>query len=255
MAQENVINVSYPKKRTPLKIKPLFIVIGIIAILLIIWAVFFRSSSKQDEKPQAEAEKQEESTSSAKPKEATSAANLSGEKVDTSDWYKFEDVEKTFSIKVPKGWFFDKTTKGTREQGKILGGVANFNFIEKEFDQKENFIVYFELDSIDPTTNLKNHATKISCLRATDIIPAEESCQNPSPPSSQKLIKVAEKESVWQEIHGVAGIGLEIYIPKSETEVIVVYSSGMVDKTNGEFKVKQEFVDIVEGMLTTFKLL
>ncbi len=254
MTDQKIINVAYPRKRNLPKINPLYIGIVIILVIGISWILFFRLQEKQELAPER-SEKQKEATPSAQPRESTPSAKQIEKKVGTSDWYEYKDVKETFSILVPKGWFFDKTLKGPRDRGKILGGVANFNIAEEEFDQKENFAVYFELDSKDPGISLKNHATKAACLRTTDIIPTEESCQNPSTPASQKEIKVGDKEAVWQEIHGLVGIGIEVYILKSETEVLVLYSAGMVDKTDGEFRVKQEFLDIGETMLSTFKFL
>ncbi len=254
MVEENVVNVSYPRKRKPPKIKPLFIVIGFIVIILIIWAVFFRSTSNQ-KGTQAESEKQEEATSSAEPKEATSSAETSSEDVDISNWYEYTDVKKTFSIKAPKGWFFDKTLKGPRGEGSIRGGVADFNFTKEDFDPKENSAVYFEFDSKDTGTTLKDHATKIACLRTADVASNDDSCQDPTKPESQKTLSVDSKEAVWQEIHGLTGIGIEVYIQKTDTEVLVIYSDGMVDKTSEGFSVNQEFVNIVEAMLPTFKFL
>lgn len=253
MAQQRFVNVSYPQKKKlqiP-KTNPAVVVVIIILVLGLAWFLFFRPEAT-DESTQ-ESEKQEEATPSAKPKEATPSGQSLDTKVDTSNWYEYKDVKETFSIKVPKGWFFDKTVKGLREQGKVLGGVADFDFTEKEFDPEGNFFVYFEQDSKEAQTSLADYATKIACIRSTDIVPQEEVCQNPSPPASQKTIKVADKNAIWQEIHGLEGIGIEVYVPKSETEIFVLYTAGKVDKTDGEFKVKQEFVDIVEGMLSTFK--
>ena len=254
MADQNVIDVRYPQKRKYPKIKPLFIVIGIVIIVLIVWAVFLRSTSNQEEN-QAESKKQEKATASSEPKEATSSSQEPSEDVDTSNWYEYTDVEKNFSIKAPKGWFFDKTLKGPREQGSILGGVADFNFTKKDFDPKENSAVYFELDSKDSGTTIKKHATKIACLRTNDIASTDESCTDSSSPESQKTTKIDNKGAIWQEIHGLAGIGIEVYIQKSDTEVLVIYSDGMVDKTSEGFKVNSEFVNIIEAMLSTFKFL
>jgi hypothetical protein len=254
MANENVVKVNFPKKRKPPKIKPLFLVVGIIVIILVVWAVFFRPASKQEE-TQPETDKQEEATASAEPKEATSSAETTSENVDTSNWYEYTDVEKTFSIKVPKGWFFDKTLKGPREQGSVLGGVANLDLTKKDFDPKKNSAVYFELDSKDSGITLQDHATKIACVRTNDVASTDESCQDPTEPESQKTMKVGSKEAIWQEIHGLAGLGIEVYIQKSNTEIFVVYSEGRVEKTNEGFKVNQELANIVEAMLPTFKFL
>lgn len=251
MPEQKVINVSYPQKRKPLKIKPLLIAIGIIIIIGVVWALFFRPQPKQEEETQAEAEKQEEATTSAKPKEATQSAKPLDKEVDTSDWYEYKDVKETFSILVPKGWFFDKTLKGPREQGNVLGGVADFNITEKDFDPKENSAIYFEKDIIQSDISLKKYAARIACIRTNG-----GNCENPNLPDSQKSIKVAEKDSIWQEIHSDdEGVGIEVYVLKSEADVFVIYSVGMVDKIAEGFKIKQEFVDTIEGMLSTLKFL
>ena len=81
-----------------------------------------------------------------------------------------------------------------------------------------------------------------------------DNCEDPEPPKTQKTIKVAEKSATWQEIHGEEeGIGIEVYIPKTETEIYVLYTKGKVGESEAGFLVEAEFVNIVETMLTTFK--
>ena len=250
MPEQRVVNVAYPIKKREINFRPFIIPIIVILILISVWFIFFRNSSSQEE-PQDEAEKQTEATTSAKPSEATSSAKNIDSKVDTSDWYEYKDVKETFSILVPKGWFFDKGLKGGREVGKILGGVGNFNFTEKKFDPKKNFMVHFEKDSLQSDLSLETYAARIACTRING-----DNCENPENPSSQKTLVVADKVSIWQEIHkSDEGVGIEVYIPLSETEIFVLYSLGKVQETDGNYKVEAEFEQIVEGMLSTLKLL
>ena len=248
MQDQRVVNVAYPIKKRDVNFKPFIIPIIIILILISAWFIFFRGSSSPEE-PQPETETQEEATTSAKP--ATTSAKKLDTKVDTSDWYEYKDVEETFSILVPKGWFFDKGLKGGREVGKILGGVGNFNFTEKKFDPKKNFMVHFEKDSLQSDLSLETYAARIACTRING-----DNCENPENPSSQKTLVVADKVSIWQEIHkSDEGVGIEVYIPLSETEIFVLYSLGKVQETDGDYKVESEFEQIVEVMLSTLKLL
>lgn len=250
MPEQRVVNVAYPIKKRDVNFKPFIIPIIAILILLAVWFVFFRSSTNQEE-PQEEAEKQTEATPSAKPSEATSSAKKLDTKVDTSDWYEYKDVKETFSILVPKGWFFDKGVKGSREVGKILGGVGNYNFDEKNFDQDKNFMIYFERDNLQSDLPLETYAARIACTRTNG-----DNCENPKTPDSQKTLVVADKVSVWQEIHkNDDGIGIEVYIPLSKTEIFVLYSLGKVQETDGVYKVEAEFEQIIEGMLSTLKFL
>lgn len=245
MPQERIVNVAYPRKRKPPKINPLFAAIALAIILGLVWLIFFRPDPAPKEESNPPEQKQE-ATESAKPKESTSSAST---KLDTSGWFKYTDVEETFSILVPERWFYDKTGKGSRDQGKILGGAGNFNFIEKKFDPEKNYIVYFEVDTLESDVDLEKYAARTACLRTE-----RDDCENAEEPKTQKKIKVAGKDAVWQEIHGEEeGIGIEVYIPKSSSEVYVLYTQGGIEKTENGFKVKQEFVDIIETMLATFK--
>lgn len=248
MLEQRVVNVAYPIKKRDVNFKPFVIPMIAILILVVVWFIFFRGSSNQEEAPQ-ETEKQEEATTSAKPA-SPSAKNLDT-KVDTSDWYEYKDVKETFSILVPKGWFFDKGVKGSREVGKILGGVGNYNFDEKKFDQDKNFMVYFERDSLESDLSIETYAARIACTRTNG-----DNCENPDTPDSQKTLVVADKVSIWQEIHkNDEGIGIEVYVPLSETEIFVLYSLGKVQETEGDYKIESEFEQIIEGMLSTLKFL
>lgn len=248
MPEQRVVNVAYPRKKREINFKPFIIAIIAILILVAVWFIFFRGSSNVKETTQ-ETEKQDEATTSAKPA-SPSAKNLDT-KVDTSDWYEYKDVEETFTILVPKGWFFDKGVKGSREVGKILGGVGNYNFDEKKFDPDKNFMVYFERDGLQSDLSIETYAARIACTRTNG-----DNCENPKTPDSQKTLVVADKVSIWQEIHkSDEGIGIEVYIPLSETEIFVLYSLGKIQEIDGDYKIESEFEQIIEGMLSTLKFL
>ena len=248
MPEQRVVNVTYPRKKREINFKPFIIAIITLLVIVAIWFIFFRGSSNVEETTQ-ETEKQEEATTSAKPA-SPSAKNLDT-KIDTSDWYEYKDVEETFTILVPKGWFFDKGVKGSREVGKILGGVGNYNFDEKKFDPDKNFMVYFERDSLQSDLSIETYAARIACTLING-----DNCENPDTPETQKTLVVADKVSVWQEIHKEdEGIGIEVYIPLTETEIFVLYSLGKVPEIDGDYKVESEFEQIIEGMLSTLKFL
>ncbi|MEX0616830.1 MAG: hypothetical protein WD231_03415 [Candidatus Woykebacteria bacterium] len=246
MSEERTVNVRYPQKRKPLKIKPAFAIVVLIIVLALVWLIFLKPTPKEESKP--DEQNQEEATESAKREVATSSAST---KLSTSDWFKYADVEETFSVLVPERWFYDKTARGIRDQGKVLGGAANFNFVERKFDPEKNFIVYFEQDILSSDISLENYAARIACLRT-----GGEDCENATPPKTQKKVKVTGKDAVWQEIHTEdEGVGIEAYIPKSNTEIYVLYTQGGIEESDNSFKVKQELIDIVGAMLTSFKFL
>ena len=253
MSQERVVNVSYPRKKEFPKPNPLIVVILISILIGLAWFLFFRGkeSTEQTPKEAVKKDQQKVDTPSAKANESTGSAKPTPSKLDTTDWSEYTDVKETFSVLIPKGWFFDRTAKGEREQGKVLGGVANFNFIEKKFDPEKNFAVYFERDSLTSDIPLKKYAARIACIRADG-----DNCEDPETPKTQKSLKVGDKNSIWQEIHKEkGGIGIEVYIPKTETEVYVLYTKGKVSESEARLLVEQEFVNIVEAIIATFKFL
>ena len=67
---------------------------------------------------------------------------------------------------------------------------------------------------------------------------------------------MAGKNALWQEIHKEKeGIGIEVYIPKTEAEIYVLYTKGKVSESEARLLVEQEFVNIVEAIIATFKFL
>lgn len=240
---------------------PILIIIGAVVIAAALGGYLVYSNYSQSRtkilttSPQTT---QPSSTPSAASRESTSpaASPVPNGIVETADWKTYNDPRGIFSIKYPQDWYESKNAKWPIRKNDpeplSLGAVAACQ-PESQDCYYTGMIVIFELLHKPGSLNLDQFATSDPSLCTPKKFDNYEynHCFGISKEISRKSISVGGVESIsYIESSEPSPHKFEVLIPKSPTEVILIYMS---KNRKGSIELDPEYVSILEKMLSTFK--
>lgn len=228
-----------------------FLIYAIIA-LVVYGAIYFLFLSKQGSNPYSTSNQAPNSIS--QPTQVQVASPSTIRYGETANWKTYTDPKGIFSTQYPADWYENKKSTAVHISGPRkplpLGVIGPLLSDVEDFPTLSRKAIVFQLENKRAEISLDKYSYDSDVCKGDTF----GYCDSHTPkPIERKKIAIESKEAIWQISQASpSGPGLEVFIPKSETEIIVIFTNALnKDATD----IDADYKNLVSQILSTFKFI